>query len=54
MTTDLKRDTDEVREHILDTLPEFEHFPRRCEPDAYGASYLIAQRLGLSKVPEST
>jgi hypothetical protein len=46
--------TNELREYILDVLPEFEHFPRRCEPDAYGASYLIAQELGLDKVPEST
>jgi hypothetical protein len=44
----------ELREHILNVLPEFEHFPRRCEPDAYGASYLIARKLGLSEVPEST
>lgn len=54
MTTDLKRTTGEIREHILGTLPEFEHFPRRCEPDAYGASYLIAQELGMNEVPEST
>jgi hypothetical protein len=46
--------TIELREHILDVLPEFEHFPRRCEPDAYGASYLIGQKLGLDEVPEST
>lgn len=48
------RTTNEVCEHVLGTLPEYEHFPRRCEPDAYGASYLIAQKLGLSEVPEST
>lgn len=54
MSTGLGQTTDEVREHILNVLPEFEHFPRRCEPDAYGASYLIAQQLGLSEVPEST
>lgn len=46
--------TSQIRGHILSTLPEFEHFPRRCEPDAYGASFLIAQKLGLSDVPEST
>lgn len=46
--------TDEFCQHVLNVLPEFDHFPRRCEPDAYGASYIIARRLGLSEVPEST
>ena len=54
MVTESNPITDDVREHVLATLPEFERFPRRCEPDAYGASYLIARKLGLSEVPEST
>ena len=38
---------------LLDRLPPVERVWRRSEPDFYGASYLIAQRLGRKKPPIS-
>jgi len=43
----------DVVDHVRTVLPEFEFFPRRSEPDSYGASYLIAQALGKDRVPRS-
>lgn len=38
-----------IRNHVLEILPEFEHFERRTEPDSYGATHIITQKLGLSE-----
>lgn len=38
---------------LLDKLPPIDRVWRRSEPDFYGASYLIAQRLGKKKPPVS-
>jgi len=47
------RRRDSIADAVREALPDYEHFPHRCEPDAYGASYVIAQKLGKDRVPRS-
>ncbi|MCS4116729.1 hypothetical protein [Salinibacter ruber] len=42
-----------IARQVREALPDFEFFPRRTEPDAYGASYRIARELDKTWVPRS-
>lgn len=42
-----------LADDVRHALPAYESISHRCEPDAYGASHLIARKLGMRHAPRS-